>query len=345
MILSDPAQVRAASVAQKAWLPWFIVPLVLCAEAATAQFSMRDESPDRFEWQGHIAARFETEFETKTDGGDKFESWTSAIVGDFGGPINESILIGIEADYQYSSYDFQLDGPTGVPSVYGSSELPRDPWGAVNTFNITPNTTILIGDQFSVLAAIPIRFSAETGSQRNAFSAGASAIVRWQITDDLRIGAGLGVTSQLEDDAETFPIVSLDWRITNALELRTEGSWTQGGDAVLLWGPNDAIRVRFSAGYERNRFRLDDNGFVADRNGIGEITSVPLEVGLRLELYEDAFFDFHVGLGVAGRLRVESSTGRKLYDEQYDPSPRLGISLRLPIGGSSEQASADEIGG
>lgn len=316
-----------------AWIVWAMGGIaLLLAPSATAQFSMQSDPDPAFEWRGHIRSNFRTEFETETEGGDSFESWTSTLAGDFGGPINESILIGIEGDYQYSNYDFNLDGPSGMPSVYGSDKLPREPWGPINSFDITPNTTILIGSRFSVIAAAPIRFSAETGSQRNAWTAGVSAILRWQVTEDLRVGAGIGVTSQIEDNAETFPIVSLDWVITNALELKTEGSWMQGGNAVLLWGPNEAVRVSFSAGYERNRFRLDDNGFVTDRNGVGEITAVPLEVGLRLRLYDEAYFDFRAGLGVAGRFRVESSSGRKLYDERYDPAPRIGLSLTLPFG-------------
>ena len=305
---------------------------LLLPATAWAQFSMISDRSPRFEWRGQLETDFQTEFKTKTDGGDRFESWRLGIAGDFGGPINESILIGIRAGYRYTSYDFHLDNAPGVPSVYGSSELPRDPWGSVNTIDIVPSTTILVGSRFSVAAAVPIRWSGETGARRNGFAAGISAIVRWQVTDELRIGAGIGVTSQLEDDAETFPIVSLDWQISDSIELLTEGSWIQGGNAMLLWGPNQAIRVTFSAGYERNRFRLDDNGFQQDRNGIGEVTAVPLEVGLRFRLYEGAFFDFRFGLAVAGRFRVENDNGRKLYDEDYDPAPRIGLALTLPFG-------------
>jgi hypothetical protein len=305
---------------------------LLLPATAWAQFSMISDRSPRFEWRGQLETDFQTEFKTKTDGGDRFESWRLGIAGDFGGPINESILIGIRAGYRYTSYDFHLDNAPGVPSVYGSNELPRDPWGSVNTIDIAPSTTILVGSRFSVVAAVPIRWSGETGSRRNGFAAGISAIVRWQVTDQLRIGAGVGVTSQLEDDAETFPIVSLDWQISDSIELLTEGSWIQGGNAMLIWGPNQAIRVTFSAGYERNRFRLDDNGFQEDRNGIGEVTAVPLEVGLRFRLYEGAFFDFRFGLAVAGRFRVENDNGRKLYDEDYDPAPRIGLALTLPFG-------------
>lgn len=305
---------------------------LLLSTSAWAQFSMIDDRSPPFEWRGQLETDFRTEFKTKTDGGDRFESWRVGIAGDFGGPINESILIGVRAGYRYTNYEFHLDNAPGVPSVFGSSELPYDPWGSVNTFDLAPSTTILIGDRFSIVAAVPIRYSGETGARRNGFAAGISAIVRWEVTEKLRIGAGIGVTSQLEDDAETFPIVSLDWQISDAMEFRTEGSWIQGGNAMLLWGPNKAVRVTFSAGYERNRFRLDDNGPRADRNGIGEITAVPLEVGLRFRLYESAFFDFRFGLAVAGRFRVEDDDGKKLYEENYDPAPRIGLSLTLPFG-------------
>ena len=203
---------------------WMLLCLLLPLSAA-AQFSMLNDEPPRFEWSGKLETEFRNDFKTDTDGGDRFDSWQVGVGGEFGGPINESILVGINAGYRYANYDFHLQHASGVPSVYGSSELPYDPWGAISTFDITPHTTILVGDRISVDAAVPIRWSAEPGARRNAFSAGISAIGRWQITDKLGIGAGIGVTSQLEDSAETFPIVSLNWEISDSWTFRTEGSW------------------------------------------------------------------------------------------------------------------------
>ena len=304
---------------------------LLLSTPSLAQFSMLDDAPPRFERRGRLEADSQVEFKTRTAGGDSFESWRVGVSGDLGGPINQSILVGIRAGYRYANYDFRLDHRSSPPLSYGSNELPHDPWGAIHTFDLAPNATILVGDAFSIVTAVPIRWSAENGARRNGFKVGISAIGRWQITDEVRIGLGIGVTSQLEEDAETFPLVVLDWRISEALELRTEGRWTQGGNAALLWGPSQAIRLSLSAGYERNRFRLDDNGFAADRNGIGEITAVPIEIGLRFRLYEDAFFDFRAGLGFAGRFRVEADDGGKLYDERYDPAPRVSLALILPL--------------
>ena len=272
------------------------------------------------------------EFETDTDGGDSFEAWRLGVTGDFGGPINESILLGLELGYQYASYDFQLGNGPGRPPDYGTDKLPWDPWGGINSFDIVPSTTLLVGSRWSVVAAVPIRWSGEVGARRNAASAGISAIARWQVNDALRIGGGIGVTSQIEASAETFPIVALDWRIGPSLELRTEGGWIQGGKTSLYWGPNEAIRLSFSVGWERNRFRLDDNGPRSDRNGVGEIRAVPIEVGMRFQFVEGAFFDFRAGLGVAGRFRVEDSSGDKLYDQDYDPAPRVAIGLTIPFG-------------
>jgi hypothetical protein len=320
---------HARSVGRAALLATLVV---LAAGSARAQYSMMSNGAPRFEWRGSISADYRNEFDTKTDGGDEFRSWRVGMGGDFGGPINESILLGVRAGYHYASYNFNLQHGSGDPPRYGSNELPHDPWGSINTADLAPSMTVLVGDRIAVVAAVPIRWSAEVGSRRNAASAGISGIVLWQVTDSFRVGGGIGVTSQLEANAETFPIVSLDWQITDALQLQTEGSWIQGGNATLLWGPNRAVRLSLSAGYERNRFRLDDNGFRADRNGIGEITAVPIDVGLRFEFYEGAFFDFRVGLAVAGRFRVENDHGNKLYDQQYDPSPRIGLGLTIPFG-------------
>jgi hypothetical protein len=314
-------------------LVWgLLAGIALLPQTAFAQVSSLRDAPPRFEWRGGIRSEFINEFDTDTDGGDEFKAWHLGVGGDFGGPINESILLGMDLGYRYASYDFRLDNAPGQPPGYGSNELPWDPWNQINTVDLAPSATILVGDSWSVVGAVPLRWSGEVGARRNAWIAGISALARWQVTDGIRIGGGLGVTSQIEGNAETFPIIALDWKISPSFDLRTEGSWFQGGSTMLLWGPNEAIRLSFSVGWERNRFRLDDNGPRADRNGVGEVRAVPIEVGLRLRFFEGAFFDFRAGLGVAGRFRVENSDGDKLYDQEYDPAPRVAIGLTIPFG-------------
>lgn len=287
-------------------------------------------TPTPFEWRGRVSADYRAEFETKSDGGDAWDAWRAGLGGEFGGPINESILVGMGLRYAHSSFDFELDN--GVPATYGGTRLPREPWNTLNTIDLVPTTTVLVGDRVSVLAALPIRYAGESGTGRNGFAAGISGLLRWQATDALALGLGLGVTSELEDEARTFPIVALAWRIDEGLIFETEGDWFQGGRATLRWGPSEQIRLLVSAGYERVRFRLDDNGNARDTNGIGEITTIPLEVGLRLAFTEAAHLEVRAGLGIAGRLRVESDDGDRLYDQRFDPAPRVSVAFTFPIG-------------
>jgi hypothetical protein len=322
---------------------YFAAFVILCVgiipTTSFAQFSMVEDLTPRLEWRGRIQAGYQGEFETDTDGGDEFESWRVGLGGDFGGPINDAVLVGFHANYQHADYDFNLDNGSFPSPAYGTNELPKEPWGGIDTIDLMPTTTILIGDRFSVVGAVPIRWSGEVGTDRNGFAAGISALAGWQVVDSFSVGLGIGVTSQIEDNADVFPVIVLDWQVTDSLRLATEGNWIQGGNAGLFWGPNETVSVSFSIGYERNRFRLDDNGTLPDTNGIGEITAVPIEFGLRLRFIEGAYFDLRVGLGVAGRFRVEDDRGHKLYDQNYDPAPRLRLGLTIPIGAAASASS------
>jgi len=302
---------------------------------ATAQYSTVTDLPPYFEWRGQLRSSFDHEFETDIDGGDEFDAWRLAIDGDLAGPINQSILVGVRVGYQYARYDFNLDEPPGSPPT-GNTGFDGDPWNSINTFDAAPMMTVLIGESWSVVAAAPIRYSGENGARQSATTGGAMALVRWQVTDTFRAGLGIGVTSQIEENAETFPVISLDWAITPSWTFMTEGNLAQGGDMTLLWGPNRSVRLSISGGYERNRFRLDDNGNGPDKNGVGEIRSVPVEVGVRFEFLESAHLDFRVGVGFGGRFRVEDSDGDKLKDKNHDPAPRVGIGITIPLGRRGE---------
>ncbi len=315
--------------------------LSLVPSAGFAQYSMLEDMSPRLEWQGRLQADYQGEFETKTDGGDKFESWRLGVSGDFGLPVRDFILVGFHARYQHADYDFDLQHGAFPSAAYDTNELPKEPWGGIDTIDLMPTTTLLLGDRFSIVAAVPIRWSGEVGTDRNGFAAGISAIAGWQVLDSLRVGLGIGITSRIEGNSETFPIIALDWQINESLRLATEGGWIQGGAAGLYWGPNEVLTLSFTVGYERNRFRLDDNGTTRDTNGVGEITAVPIELGLRLQIAPGAYLDVRGGLGVAGRFRVEDDGGKKLYDQNYDPAPRFRVGLTIPFGAAASSSNMD----
>ena len=60
----------------------------------------------------------------------------------------------------------------------------------------------------------------EGASWGDAITGGGVAGFTYQLTDTLRIGAGVGVSSRLEDDARVIPIPSLEWQINEQWELQ-----------------------------------------------------------------------------------------------------------------------------
>ncbi|MEZ4331144.1 MAG: hypothetical protein R3F35_05305 [Myxococcota bacterium] len=310
----------------------------LAPARAGAQIVLADDVTQGDGVRGHLEASFLNEFDTQTRGGDEWNAWRVGLDGGVEGAVDEGIRVGLRAAYQHADYAFHFDHAVR-PADYGGRELPRAPWGGVNTIDLAPTATAAFGERFAAELAVPIRWSGETGARRNAFAAGVTGLARVRILDGLSLGAGAGITSQLEGPAQIFPVVALDWRILPGLALRTQGSFVQGGRAMLLWGASDAVRLVLSAAYERNRFRLDDNGIADDRHGIGEVEAVPVEIGFRIGLFERGYLDFRAGFGFAGSLRVENANGRRLYADRYDPAPRLGLALSIPLGGARQRAA------
>jgi hypothetical protein len=72
---------------------------------------------------------------------------------------------------------------------------------------------------------------------------------------------------------------------------------------------------------------------------------VPVEVGLRWRFARGAHFDVRAGWAFAGRLRVENPRGQKLYDQEYDPAPRISLSLSIPIRPFSTKGATIHQGG
>ena len=127
----------------------------------------------------------------------------------------------------------------------------------------------------------------------------------------------MGVVSQIAaEDTRVYPAISLDWKMTSNLRLRTRGGPYQGGEIALIWSPSDFFQGVLSAGYERQRFRLANSG--PNPDGIGETTSVPLLVGLELGFTSRLKIVAEGGMAVSGELRIEDGQGGLLRSSAYD---------------------------
>lgn len=299
--------------------------LLISGTPAAAQVAIIDPVPDYVTRVFNMEGRAVNQFSTDIQSGGHFDRLRYDLAATGGGSLNQNIRVSLYTRYTQARYDF-LDSPAPTcPDLAACFEIP--PWQNENAVDITPGLALAIGDSIQIITLVPLRWSGETDSDETGMTAGAIAAVRLSLGDSFSGVLGIGVQSELASDASVFPVIGLEWRITDSLELRTTGAPYQGGGAELVWGPADAVQLKLSAGYERRRFRLSRNS--PNANGVGQYTSVPLEIGLRLNLSPRFWLDLSGGLAVAGELRLDAPDRTILSVSKFDTAGLLGGALGL----------------
>ena len=76
--------------------------------------------------------------------------------------------------------------------------------------------------------------------------------------------------------------------------------------------------------YETRRYRLDDGGAAAV-DGVGEETSIPVFARIGWNPSSSARIELTAGVAFGGEIRYGDHGGSKIFKEDYDPAPMLGL--------------------
>jgi hypothetical protein len=204
------------------------------------------------------------------------------------------------------------------------------PWDRIDQLRLSVPVTWAVDEQWALFAVPTLRFYGESGaSVGDSATGGALAGVSYRFNDRLAIGPGLGVLSQLEDSVNVFPILIVDWKITNRISLETGRGLgaTQGPGLNLNYRLSDAWTFGLGARYESLRFRLDDKGSAPD--GVGENSSIPLYLSATYSRGRDLQVSAIAGVDLNGELRLEDSEGRRLARDNYETAPFLGATFSV----------------
>lgn len=259
------------------------------------------------------------------DGGGSFDALAFRGQLGGGGPISQNVRLFLDVAYAHTAYDFGSPLTTGCASP--AACFRGSPWSDVHTVDVAPGAALVLGPNVQIQALVPIRWQAESGSDRNGVTAGVVGMLRLRLSDRFVTALGVGVQNEIEDDTRIAPVVAVDWQIVDGIRLATRGGPYQGARADLLFGPDDGIQARLSSGWERQRFRLDD-GF-PNPNGVGQSSAVPVLAGFRLRLGRRGYVDLEGGVAVAGRLRIENAVGLLLRAEDFDTAGLVRGSLQI----------------
>jgi outer membrane receptor protein involved in Fe transport len=285
--------------------------------AAHAADARPPASAGGWQWETRAAAvhRFESDLDS---GGDVSVDRAYASLS-ASNRLDDNTRIGFSLGYGEDRYDFAGNG-----ALAGLS-----PWDRIRRAKVGASLFHQINDRWTAYALPSVQFDAEKGaSLSDGRSLGLLAGASYKFGDSLTLGPGFGVFEQIEDDVSFFPVLIVDWKITDALSLETGRGFaaSRGPGLQLRWRPDSKLEFTAGARYETSRFRLDDKGAAPD--GVGEAKAVP--VFLSAEYKVSPAFSLSVigGAETAASMRLEDSDGKRITDSDSDTAPFLGLGLR-----------------
>jgi len=229
---------------------------------------------------------------------------------------------GVSLSYIEDDYGF-----SGV-SPFGGD---RPPWGTIQELRLSIPLTHR-GRHWNSLLIPSMGYRGETSADlSDSRQFGMLAGSAYRFSERLSLGPGFGVFSEIEEGVDFFPILLLDWRITDHLTLKTGRGLaaSRGPGLTLQWQPDRLWKLALCVRYEKRRFRLDEAGEVP--GGVGQHRALPVSLSLGYQPNTYLSFNLLGGLAYAGELQLEDADGHFLRDSEYDTATFLGLTVKIRL--------------
>ncbi len=227
----------------------------------------------------------------------------------------------VEGNLRYLLNDYDFNAVVG---------LGGDPWSDIHTLQMDVRFEWWTTNDIVVMFGPFVMWSRESGaSWDRALTGGVFAGVMYVSSAQLAWGAGIGVSSQLEDSVLVYPILFLDWKFSSDMKLTSVAGPVGLAFTGIEWVWEFADHFEFGVGarYEFRRFRLDDSGFAP--GGVGEETSIPFWGRLSYRFNDNFSVDVYAGVVAGGTFQVDDANGNRLGDDDSRLAPTLAIAFRV----------------
>jgi hypothetical protein len=289
------------------------------AVEAAAEPIPQEAPPDfKFTVGGGAIHQFETSVD---DGGDVSINRLGGVL-DTQTNLGKDLEMSIRLTYAVDAYDFS--DAIGIGAGF------NEPWDDIHTAAAGVLFTYAMSQQWRVFGGPVFQSARESGADfSDGITAGGIFGATYIASRELVVGGGLIITSQLEDDIRVSPLFILSWGLSDNLRVssRTTGNILTRTGAELVYAANKKWEFGFGLANYFSRFRLDDEGPAPD--GVGEDESLP--IWLRATYSPSSAFHLEAlgGLALNGNLRLENEDGDRITDQDYDPSPFLGLFVNV----------------
>ncbi len=264
----------------------------------------------------------------KLDGGGVHQS-EADFKDNAGGFSNDRWFFSGSVDYAWSQRDSLGVSVGGGQSNYDFNQdsdfAGGEPWNKIDDFRVTLNGRFGFGETGSIFIIPTLRFNGEKdASSSDSRTWGVFAAATWRVKDNLTIGPGIGIFSRLENGTRFFPILAIDWDISDRWNLSTGRGLASslGPGLTLSYKLNENWSFGVAGRYENVEFRLDDEGPAP--GGVGRDKSIPLVFTANLTPNKKLNFSVFMGLEFGGSLRLKDSMDNLVDESDYDPAFLFG---------------------
>ena len=272
-------------------------------------------------------------FMFKADGGGVHQS--EVDLSDSGGSFAvDRWFVSAGVDYAWdlrTSLGFSVGGGN---STYEFGDLAGlgggEPWNKIKDARVSATWRFGFGETGSFIFIPSVRFNGESGaSSSDSSTYGLYAAAAWRINENLTIGPGVGLFSRLEDSSRIFPILAIDWNITDRWNLSTGRGLaaSQGLGLMLSYELNEDWSLGLAGRYEDIEFRLDNEGPAA--GGVGRDQSMPIVFMATLEPSKKFSLSVFTGIELNGTLKLKDALGDVVEESSYDPAALFGATFEV----------------
>jgi outer membrane receptor protein involved in Fe transport len=207
-----------------------------------------------------------------------------------------------------------------------------DPWNRIREFRVDVPIQYFTDNRWTVFATPSLRFDAEAGASLiDGMNGGLIAGAAYRFSDSLTIGPGIGVFTEIEDDAQLLPVLLVNWKITDTLSLETGGGTaaSRGPGLQLRWQYSPRWQLALGSRYEKLRFRVDDSGPAP--GGVGEEKAFPVYALAEFAVSRNAKLTLIGGAEVGTSLRLEDASGNLITDSDLSTAPFFGANFEAKL--------------
>jgi len=288
---------------------------LLCVQNVSAQAPQND--PVSFDFDGGIAFQSGTDL-SDVDGSFSVNRWFASMGVTYA--WNRRNSIGLSVGGGTTTYDFDDQITIGGGT----------PWEEIDETRISLVGRFGLGEKGTLFLIPSARYNGENDANTSdGRTYGMFAAAAWRLNEKLTIGPGIGVFSRLEDGTRVFPILVIDWKISERWYLSTSRGLaaSQGPGLTLGYQVSETWSFGLNSRYENVEFRLNENG--STPGGIGKDQSIPVVVSAAWEPNKTVKLAAFAGMEFGGKLKLKDAYGELLSESKYDAAAIYGATFEL----------------